>query len=332
MQESVRDGILRSLGAMKLISEDEKPPIIELTGGVSADIFVAETKKGPVCIKRTCPKLKVSGEWHVSPKRGEAEKNWMRFVATFLPDNVPEILAEDSQTFTFAMRYLDPERYKNWKSLLCEGEAPLSDAVRIGEILGTIHRKTAGDEAIAAAFANDEMFADLRLRPYLVAAAEVNPEVAPMLTALVQRTASTKTALVHGDYSPKNILIGPHGPVILDAECAWYGDAAFDPAFCLNHLLLKCTWKPQYAAGDIACACAFWDAYRPAAGPVCAEDRITSLLPALMIARLDGKSPVEYLTDPMMRDKVRTFAKNALKKPERVLATLISKWQEVFVS
>ncbi|MGA7326158.1 MAG: aminoglycoside phosphotransferase family protein [Rhodomicrobium sp.] len=332
MKESVRDGILCSLRAMKLASDDEKPPLIELMGGVSADIFIAETSQGRICVKRTCPKLKVSGDWYVSPERGEAEKNWIRFVATFLPAHVPEILAEDSHAFTFAMRYLDPERYWNWKSLLGDGKAQLIDAGSVGEILGTIHRKTAGDEAIAAAFANDEMFAALRLRPYLLAAAEANPEVAALLNALVHRTASTKTALVHGDFSPKNILIGPDGPVILDAECAWYGDAAFDPAFCLNHLLLKCTWKPQYTSRYIACAGAFWDAYRAAAGPVCAEDRMTSLLPALMIARLDGKSPVEYLTDPVMREKVRTFAKNALKKPERMLATLFGKWQEEFVS
>ena len=71
----------------------------------------------------------------------------------------------------------------------------------------------------------------------------------------------TKRALVHGDVSPKNILVGPRGPVFLDAECAWYGDPAFDLAFCLNHLLLKCLWTPRRGAGFLACFDALAAAY-----------------------------------------------------------------------
>ncbi len=56
-------------------------------------------------------------------------------------------------------------------------------------------------------------------------------------------TLAAKIALVHGDVSPKKVPAGPRGPVFLDAECAWYGDPAFDLAFCLNHLLLKCLWN-----------------------------------------------------------------------------------------
>src|SRR5208282_111260 len=118
---------------------------------------------------------------------------------------------------------------------------------------------------------------------------------------LALRTGSTRLALVHGDVSPKNILIGPQGPVILDAECAWYGDPAFDPAFCLNHLILKCVWKPQHVARYLRCAGAFWDGYLSAAAwadPARTEERVATLLPGLMLARIDGRSPVEYLTGP----------------------------------
>ncbi len=331
MQEALRSETLRSLRTMKLLAENENPSLVELTGGVSAEIVLARTRAGAICVKKARPFLKVAGEWRASPARAEAEKKWIRLVGSFLPGNVPEILAEDTPAFTFAMKYLDPGLYRNWKSLLRDGEISAATGAEVGRILGIIHRRTAGDPAVAASFANDENFADLRLRPYFAVAAGANPEASPVLQALIERTASTKLALVHGDFSPKNILIGPHGPVILDAECAWYGDPAFDPAFCLNHLMLKCVWKPQHAARYLRCAGAFWDGYLVAAAwadPAGVQERVATLLPGLLLARIDGRSPVEYLTDPSVKDKVRAFAKRFLLKPEKRLAQLMAEWRK----
>jgi len=314
---------------MKLVAENDNPSLVELTGGVSAEIVLAGTSAGAICVKKVRPFLKVAGEWRASPARAEAEKKWIRLVGSFLPGNVPEILAEDAPAFTFAMKYLDPGQYRNWKSSLRDGEVSAGTGAEVGKILGTVHRRTAGDPAVATGFANDEDFADLRLNPYFAVAAGANPEVGPVLQALIERTASTKLALVHGDFSPKNILIGPQGPVILDAECAWYGDPAFDPAFCLNHLFLKCVWKPQHAARYLRCAGAFWGGYLSEAAwaaPARMEERVATLLPALMVARIDGRSPVEYLTDPLVKDKVRAFAKRVLLKPEKTLAPLMAAW------
>ncbi len=333
MEVSNRVLIRQSLLAMKLIAVDEDPEMIELTGGVSAEIVLAKTRAGPVCVKRTLPRLRVAGEWYASPARGEAEKKWIRLAGTFLPSNVPKIVGEDPQAHTFAMVYLDPAHFKNWKSLLRDGDISVATAASVGRIIGTVHSRTAGDAVVAAAFANDQDFADLRLKPYLAAAADANPGVAAPLRHLIERTASTKIALVHGDYSPKNILIGPSGPVVLDAECAWYGDPAFDAAFCLNHLFLKCAWKPRNAEAYLACARAFLDAYLSAAAGLDGkqlEARATTLLPGLMLARIDGKSPVEYLTDPAVRDKVRRFATAALSNPAVSLQPLLEAWQKEF--
>jgi hypothetical protein len=213
--------------------------------------------------------------------------------------------------------------------MLRDGVVRVGDAARIGEILGTIHKRTAGIKEVAASFANDENFADLRLRPYLETAANNNSDVAPILLTLSERTANAKMALVHGDFSPKNILIGPTGPVILDAECAWYGDPAFDTSFCLNHLLLKCVWRPQYASAYLASAEAFWNAYivatKSSADGV--ENRTATLLPGLMLARVDGKSPVEYLTEDSEKAKVRDFAKRHLLFPKDTIAGLVDEWQ-----
>ena len=146
------------------------------------------------------------------------------------------------------MEWLDPADHRLWKADLMAGRVDLEFAAAVGGRLAAIHRATAGDAAVAAMFPTGPLFEALRLEPYLRATARRHPALAARLEALADRTAATKLALVHGDVSPKNIMAGPDGPVFLDAECAWYGDPAFDLAFCLNHLLLKCLAAPAAAA------------------------------------------------------------------------------------
>ena len=126
---------------------------------------------------------------------------------------------------------------------------------------------------------------------------------------------------MHGDVSPKNILVGPEGPVFLDAECAWYGDPAFDLAFCLNHLLLKCVWVPAAKEKLLQCFSALSSSYLQRFSPENLEKRTASLLPALLLARVDGKSPVEYL-DEAQRSFVRERARSLFG-----ITTLNQAWQ-----
>ena len=128
-------------------------------------------------------------------------------------------------------------------------------------------------------------------------------------------------ALVHGDVSPKNILVGPDGPVFLDAECAWYGDPAFDLAFCLNHLLLKCVWVPSAKEKLLQCFSVLSSSYLQRFSSGNLEERTASLLPALLLARVDGKSPVEYL-DEAQRSFVRERARSLFG-----ITTLKQAWQ-----
>jgi aminoglycoside phosphotransferase (APT) family kinase protein len=166
--------------------------------------------------------------------------------------NVPRILAHDPAVGAFAMEYLEPADHPVWKAELRAGRADPAFAASVGRAIATIHARTAREPALAGRFGSDETFASLRLDPYLVAAGEAHPDLAGALAAVIGDTLANKRALVHGDVSPKNILVGPDGPVFLDAECAWYGDPAFDLAFCLNHLLLKCLWVPAAAPAFLA--------------------------------------------------------------------------------
>ncbi len=156
-------------------------------------------------------------------------------------------------------------------------------------------------------------------------------DLAARLEWLVTETAKVKRALVHGDVSPKNILIGPKGPIFLDAECAWYGDPAFDLAFCLNHLLLKCLWNPPACAAFLAAFDALADAYLDGVtweAKNAIEARTAHLLPGLFLARVDGKSPVEYITRERDQDHVRLVARLFLLKPTDQLADIRAMWAE----
>jgi aminoglycoside phosphotransferase (APT) family kinase protein len=282
-----------------------------LAGGVSSDIWRVDVGERTLCIKRALPRLKVAQEWDAPVERNAYEWAWLGFAFERFPDNVPEPIASDASRGILAMAYLDPVRYPVWKRKLLDGDVAPDAAASVGSIVVQLHAASADNRDVAARFATDAIFHAIRLEPYLLATAARHPDLASALSALAERTAATRRALVHGDMSPKNILLGPRGPVLLDAECAWYGDPAFDAAFCLNHFLLKCVARPQWAPGYLACYRAFAHAYL---GGVtwelrdAIEVRIASLLPALLLARIDGKSPVEYMTAERDRQIVRNAA------------------------
>ena len=157
----------------------------------------------------------------------------------------------------------------------------------------------------------------------------MHADCAASLHELISTTANNKRALVHGDISPKNLLVGPTGPLFLDAECAWYGEPAFDAAFCLCHLLAKCLWRPTSSDAFLACFDAFTAAYLKGVrweNAEHVEERITRLLAAIMLARVDGKSPLEYLNEHDS-ERLRNFAKARVLSPREKLKTIRDEWQ-----
>jgi len=320
-----------SLRRMALAKEGETPDFTALTGGVSSDIWRVELARGPVCVKRALARLKVAAEWRAPVERNASEVGWIEKARRIVPGCAPRILGHDADAGLFAMEYFDPARYPLWKSELRRGRVDLAMAAAVGDTLGRIHAATAHDGDLARRFANDAIFHDIRLEPYLLAAGRAHPDRADALAALTRTTAETRLVLVHGDVSPKNILFGPDGPVFLDAECAWYGDPAFDLAFCLNHLLLKCLWTPGAAARFLDAFDALSAAYLAHVEwetAAALEDRAARLLPGLLLARVDGKSPVEYLTGEADKDCVRRVARHLLANPVTRLELVRTAWRE----
>lgn len=322
--------VLSALSRMGLLGPGETPAVAPLTGGVSSLIVRVDTRRGPLCVKQALPELKVAAHWSAPLSRNAAEVAWIREVGQWHPDAVPAILGEDPDSHAFAMQWLPPDAHPVWKAQLRDGVIDPAFAARVATLVASIHARSAARPDLAARFANDRNFLELRLDPYFLAAAAVHPDCAAVLRALVDATAARKLALVHGDVSPKNILAGPRGPVLLDAECAWYGDPAFDAAFCLCHLLAKCLWRPAHADGYLACFTAFAERYLAGCDwePVQAlEQRICLLLAAMLLARVDGKSPLEYLDDDGRR-RQRAFARRHLISPAATLASLHDDWRK----
>lgn len=325
--------IAASLGEMKLLAPGAAFSATRLSGGVSCDVWRVDLPAGPICVKRALPKLRVAADWRAPLERAGTEVDWYRLVAGIDPRLVPEIQGEDRARHVFAMEYLPPESHPLWKTELADGRADAAFAAHTGEALAHIHAATAGREDVAHDFAHGTQFHALRLEPYLLYTAKKNPDVAPRIRALAQGVADSRIALMQGDISPKNILRGPEGPIFLDAETACYGDPAFDLAFCLNHLLLKCVWHREFARGYLEGFSALARAYLDGVtweAPDAIEARTAALLPALLLARIDGKSPVEYLVEESDKMFVREAAKGMLKRDEMRLEAIEGNWRSTF--
>nr|WP_294523105.1 phosphotransferase [uncultured Rhodopila sp.] len=330
MRQPLPADILSALDRMRLL-HGPTPSGEPLCGGVSSDIWRIDLPEGPICIKRALPKLRVKANWQAPVERNLYEARWMRVANKAVPGAAPDLLGQDGSTGALAMAYLPPDRYPLWKARLRDGLVDPAFAAAVAAALVRIHAATAARPSLAADFPTDRIFHDIRLEPYLIQTGRAHPDLAGRMQALTETTLANKHALVHGDVSPKNILCGPDGPVFLDAECAWWGDPAFDLAFCLNHLLLKCLWVPARRAALLDSFQAMAAAYlrRVTWEPRAAlEARAAHLLPALFLARVDGKSPVEYITTDPDRERVRKVARRLLADQPDHLTDMARAWQE----
>ena len=318
--------IVEGLRAAGLVGEGDI--VLEpLTGGVSCDVWKVETPSGPIVVKRPLPQLRVAAEWLAPVERGTSEVRWLKRARGVDPRIVPEVLAE-LPGHAFAMRFLPG--CPVWKDELMAGRIDAGFAAQVGQGIAAVHAATAFNDADRADFPNDDMFRALRVDPFLLHVARQDSELAPALTALADDLSSRKIALVHGDVSPKNILVSADGPVFLDAECAVYGDPAFDLAFCTTHLLLKAVWSGDVRLNEAAAVLV--SAYRAGIDWEDVDDlllRAGKLTAALLLARVEGKSPAPYLTDPEHMRVVRDQARGLIVAPSPI-DVLVANWKRTF--
>ncbi|WP_282134994.1 phosphopyruvate hydratase [Seonamhaeicola maritimus] len=301
--------------------------ITPLTGGVSCEILLIDDGENRYVLKRALEKLKVKDDWFADIKRNTTEQKFLSYVGGFLPESVPQILYADEEHHFFCMEMLE-NGLENWKTLLLNKQFNKVSAQKAGALLGCIHSRSAGDSKAEKVFDTLESFKQLRIEPYLLKTGERHPELQHYYNKEASRLASKKECLVHGDFSPKNILVNSDRLVILDCEVAWYGDPIFDLAFFLNHFALKALLHNEEAETVLDLFLEVWDAYKKKASLLIDsefEQRLTHLLTMLMLARVDGKSPVEYLNNKQQQI-IRTFAYQEIPTGSKSLEEFKTKW------
>jgi tRNA A-37 threonylcarbamoyl transferase component Bud32 len=280
-------------------------------------------------VKRALDRLRVKDEWFADRRRNRSEQDYFAYVGKLFPGVVPRVLHSDPVRGWFAMEFIDGET-RNWKSELLAGRADPAAAARAGDTLGRIHRASWGDPEARERFDTLENFTQLRIAPYLLSTAERVPELGSELLAEASRLGATRLALVHGDYNPKNLMVATNRLVILDAEVAWYGDPAFDMGFLLTHFQLKALYHSTAPEPMLGLATEAWRSYAAAVGPADPglEARTARLVLCLMLARIHGKSPVEYLTGEEPRRRVTDFVRRNLPRPPPSIPGLVAAWRE----
>ena len=283
----------------------------ELSGGVSSTVVAV----GDVVVKQALPRFKVADEWLVDPNRIVTEARALRLVQGLTPHAVPQVLYLDEDEHVVVMQRA-PRRANTWKSALLAGEAEPAVGRRLGELLSAWHTATAGDELVARRFAAEQSFREQRVDPYFGTLMARRPEIAALVGAVIDDMLATRACLTHGDFSPKNVLVWDDGLWVVDWEVVHHGDPAFDGAFLLCHLTLKAVHGRAPAAAYERCARPFldtWLARLPAALPV-STDHLVALTACLVLARVDGKSPAEYLTEGE-RAAARALGDSLLRDP-----------------
>jgi aminoglycoside phosphotransferase (APT) family kinase protein len=326
------EALVAYLRAQELIRGDEEPIVRVLAGGVSnRTVWVGRESGEAWVLKQALAKLRVQVDWFSSPERIHREAAGLRWLNRLAPPgSVPGFVCEDFEQHVLIMQAV-PQPHANWKHLLLAGDLQPDHVAQFGSLLGTIHGRAAGQREVEAAFANSTFFESLRLEPYYAYTARQVPEAANFLHALAAETRERRHTLVHGDYSPKNILVQDGRLVLLDHEVIHYGDPAFDLGFSLTHLLSKALHLSALRGRFAAAAVGHWEAYRRAVGrpPWLAplEPRAVRHTLACLLARVAGRSPLEYL-DAAERARQQAVVIELLAQPPASVAALTDRFVE----
>lgn len=327
MSETASDGslveYLRSRGQLA------EPEVTVLTGGVSGETFLVETAPSRIVVKRALSRLRVAGEWTAKPERAMTEAHALELLHSLTPDRTPELRDVDPLCHTIVMTAA-PAGWPVWKSVLL-GDAPdpagvTETAGALGTVLGTWHARTWHDRQVASRFNDYEAFEQLRISPFHRTVAAAHPAVAARVDACARELLTRRDCLVHGDFSPKNVLVGSSGLMVLDFEVAHFGAAVFDLAFLQCHLVLKALHMPSRAAELAGAARRFAGSYEGACRhPV---RRIGWHTACLLLARVDGLSPAGYLS-PATSEAVRRLALGLLAADDPPAAEVWDRVAEV---
>lgn len=304
-------GYLQSAGVMPAGVE---ATVEELGGGISNIVLKVAWDGNPVVVKQSLSKLRVSADWRFDRRRTLVERDCLDLLGRLVPGAAPDVIACDEDAFVLVTTCVPPGGVL-WTQALMAGEIDEIAAGRAGALLGAIQRLSARDPGARARFADQTVMVQGRTDPYHLTAAARHPSLAPAIASEVERLLGTQVTLTLGDYSPKNLFVYSDRVMAIDFEVAHWGDPAFDVAFCLTHLVLKAIHFEARAGRYLSAAARFWARYRGEGGGLARERDVVCELGCLLLARIDGKSPIEYITDEPARDLVRVLAASLITSP-----------------
>jgi aminoglycoside phosphotransferase (APT) family kinase protein len=320
---------LRATGRIGL---DESPRLTNLAGGVSNRTVLLERESGESWVlKQALAQLRVRVEWLSDPRRIEREAIGMRRLAEIAPaGSITPLIFLDADQHLLAMEAV-PKPHENWKTMLLAGQLEADHVRQFAELLASIHLAGYRRRAeFAVEFKDRGFFETLRLEPYYQYAGERMPFAASFLTNLIQETHATRYTLVHGDYSPKNVLVREGRLVLLDHEVIHFGDGAFDLGFALTHFLSKANHLAKQRQEFLDAARSFWRTYRRGIGDVPwaadLEPRVCRHTLACLLARCVGRSPLEYLQPPAAALQTNA-ASMMMDDPPHTVAELIEEFE-----
>ena len=313
--------LLNYLRRMGRIGPDEAPSIQNLAGGVSNRTVLLQRPNGQAWVlKQALSKLRVEVDWFSDPARIQREALALQWLARWLPaeQTVPLVFLDD-KNHILAMKAV-PQPHKNWKTLLLDGELVQDHIHQFARLLATMHRGAIDDQKEAVEdFADRSFFRSLRLEPYYAYTAEQVAAAKEFLQQLIADTLQRNDTIVHGDYSPKNILVHAGNLVILDHEAMHWGDPAFDIGFSLTHLLSKANHLAHLRKQFAEAAHEYWKIYRRRLGQVPwlhgFEERCVKHTLACLLARVNGRSPLEYLNEAAARRQRKAIVKLTQNSP-----------------
>jgi 5-methylthioribose kinase len=297
------------------VPEGAVPHVEALGWGISNTVLKVEMDGDCFVVKQPLPKLRVADDWPFDRSRVFIERDCMAMLADLLPPgSVPEVRFSDDANYVFAMSCA-PEGAVLWEEALLDGRIDAAAAERTAALLALLHSRAAADPRGRERFDDVTNFVQGRTDPYHKTAALAHPDLAPYIDAEVARMLRSRRTLVHGDYSPKNMFLHDDQVFLLDFEVAHWGDPAFDTAFCLNHLVLPAIRFPERSSEYLHAASRFYDVYSAEVDAEIGrgvEGATIRELGCLLLARIDGKSKIPYITDEPTRDVARGMARRIL--------------------
>ncbi|TAM83197.1 MAG: aminoglycoside phosphotransferase family protein [Acidobacteria bacterium] len=308
-----------------LANDPAELSIRELGGGVSNFVSLIEGPGIRWVAKQSLGKLRVKDNWTSQRERIFREAAAIESLGPILDGAVPQVVHVDRENFLFVMTAA-PEGAVVWKKSLLDGQVRMEVAKAAGRLLAAMVKAGQQGTAFREHFSDRTVFDELRIDPYYRTAAARCPVAHEALRQLIEDSLKIQRSLVHGDFSPKNMLVSAGNIFLIDFEVVHWGDPAFDSGFLLSHLMLKAFHQPQYAELYFEAARAFWQALTAGLSGVQTVDfeaMTVRHLGGLMLARMDGKSPVEYISDEGVKSRVRRAAIRLLtERPESFRAAL----------